>query len=393
MEVVFARQPFPTEVTATIMLCGPTQRSAEVTSWRKEALAHLSAAGFTGHVFVPENPDFSFNDWNKHFPYESQVGWEAEALNRADCILFWIPRDMETMPALTTNDEYGQWKSSGKVVLGTPPEADKVRYQRHYADKEKIPTYDSLQATCEAAVAKVMPGSLRRGGEAHIPQLVWNTPSFQSWYADLQGAGNRLDGGKVLWTFRVGPQKNFVFAWSLHADIHVAAEDRNKQNEFVLSRSDISSVLMYYIPPDATSVYDAEVVLVREFRSPVANSEGFVYELPGGSAHPNDDAKTLQNATKEVEEETGFTLDPSRVSPVGVRQVAATWSSHKAQLFTAKLTLEELHYFKGTSGQFFGDEGSTERCYPEVVLVRDLLDSDLCDWTTMGMILSAIVRG
>ena len=54
--------------------------------------------------------------------YEDQLTWEDDALNRADVILFWIPRDLHTLPGLTTNDEFGYWKGRdpARLILGTP---------------------------------------------------------------------------------------------------------------------------------------------------------------------------------------------------------------------------------------------------------------------------------
>jgi len=48
----------------------------------------------------------------------------------------------------------------------------------------------------------------------------------------------------VLYSFRPGLKK-FVFMWVLKADIYIASEDRHKTNEFVLSRPDISSILLW----------------------------------------------------------------------------------------------------------------------------------------------------
>lgn len=385
---VFARTQFPDNVTATIFLAGPTPRDPSVPSWRPEAIAMLDAAGFKGHVFVPEDEGFTFNDWDGEFPYEKQVEWEEEALNRADCILFWVPREMGTMPALTTNDEYGFWKNSGKIIFAAPPDAEKVRYQRHYAAKNSVPVFDSLEAACAAAVAKTAQGAEREGGECQVPLMVWNTTSFQSWYAALKEAGNRLDGARLLWSFRVGPKKDIVFSWVLHVNVFVASEQRRKVNEFVFARTDISSVVLFHRRDDA-DVGDAEVVLVAEFRSPVRNSQGMVIELPGGSAADSTE-KTLTVACSEVHEETGFVLDPSRLRPLGSRQLAATLCTHHAHTYVAELTSEEMQYFRDVKGKTFGDEASTERCYPQVFTIAEALASQSIDWSTLGMIYAAV---
>lgn len=154
MNIVFARQTLPSNVKS-IFLAGPTPRSKDTKSWRPEAINHLRALGYIGHIFVPEEPDFTFSDWQQNFPYDEQVGWEHQALEAASCVMFWVPRNMKDMPALTTNDEWGSYKTSGKVVFGAPTEAQHVRYQRWHAKRLNIPNFTTLKETCEAAIAHV----------------------------------------------------------------------------------------------------------------------------------------------------------------------------------------------------------------------------------------------
>ncbi|WZD42982.1 nucleoside 2-deoxyribosyltransferase domain-containing protein (plasmid) [Streptomyces sp. A144] len=55
--------------------------------------------------------------------YENQVDWETDACAGATAILFWIPRDMRTMPGMTTNVEFGLDVGTGRAVLGLPPDS------------------------------------------------------------------------------------------------------------------------------------------------------------------------------------------------------------------------------------------------------------------------------
>src|ERR1035437_1417850 len=128
--VYYGEQP-PQAFRKSIFLAGPTPRSKETPSWRPEALKLLEANSYDGVVFIPES-----RDGKRLGDYNTMVEWEETYLNMADCIPFWIPRNMKDMPALTTNDEWGVWKNSGKVILGTPDEAMHVRYQQHYRSEE-----------------------------------------------------------------------------------------------------------------------------------------------------------------------------------------------------------------------------------------------------------------
>ena len=109
----------------SIFLAGPTPRSMDVDTWRNEATNILNELGFRGIVYVPEK---EFDD--RTFDYNNQVWWEREALHNATTIVFWIPREIKTMPGFTTNVEFGYWlsKNSDKVIYGRPDESQKNKY-------------------------------------------------------------------------------------------------------------------------------------------------------------------------------------------------------------------------------------------------------------------------
>jgi len=108
-----------------IFLAGPTPRKSDVVSWRPKAIEILKEAGFDGTVLIPER-----KDWSVQFDYTDQVQWERIGLELASTILFWVPRHMEDMPALTTNIEFGYWvaKSPERVLYGRPNDAPNNRY-------------------------------------------------------------------------------------------------------------------------------------------------------------------------------------------------------------------------------------------------------------------------
>src|SRR3989338_101164 len=191
MELVHTGERMPVRVTRSIFLAGPTPRSRDVASWRPEALRLLKERGFDGTVFVPEHrPDTNKLDYE----YGPTIDWEHAALDRADCILFWVPRDLKTLPAFTTNVEYGLHAASGKIVFGAPANAPKNGYLRYIAPKFVIPTTDSLEQAIDLALARIGQGAVRENGECEVPLLIWKEPSFQSWYQAQKMAGNRLDG-------------------------------------------------------------------------------------------------------------------------------------------------------------------------------------------------------
>lgn len=373
LKVVYAKEELPTEVVKSIMLCGPTPRDLEVPSWRPEALKLLEKLGYDGHVLVPEPRDGKFTG-----DYIDQVEWEDRSLQMADLIIFWIPRDMKTLPGLTTNIEWGLWADTGKCVLGTPTGAEHVRYLQWMAAKMKVPNYSTLEATLQEAVEKVGVGAFRKGGDAQVPLHVWSHPTFKEWLVSQKKVGNHIESARVLWTFRVGQQLEKVFSWCLHANVWIAAEKRFKMNEFVLARSDLSSCVMYR---------GDQIVLVREFRSPVRNDSGFVYDLPGGSS--NTKSNPLETIVHEIEEELGVKIDPSRIVKREPRQVVATLSAHVANLFSVELTEDEVSILANDSS-VHGVLEETERTYIEVLSLSDILEKSLVDWSTLGMIMSVV---
>ncbi|MBL8682427.1 MAG: NUDIX domain-containing protein [Myxococcales bacterium] len=382
MKVVYAQQAFPTEWTRSIFLAGPTPRSASVQSWRGEALALLRARGFDGVVFVPEDESGTFRG-----EYDDQVTWEREGLRMADVIVFWVARELETMPAFTTNVEFGHWISSGKCVLGHPERAPKTRYLAWLAGEHRAPVHHTLEATLDEAIARTRP-VLRAGGERAVPLLVWDTPAFQRWYAAQRAAGNRLDDANLLWHHRTR-FSNKVFAWILRVNVWIASEDRHKSSEWVMARTDASSVVLYR--RNGPDPMDADVLMVREFRAPVRNRNAMVLELPGGSSDDEDvDPATV--AADEAREETGISVDVSRLRSIGARQTFATLASHVVHGYAAELTDEELAHARAlVASRAVIDGKGTERTWVELRTAREIFSDTEADWTTVALVAKALL--
>jgi 8-oxo-dGTP pyrophosphatase MutT (NUDIX family) len=279
------------------------------------------------------------------------------------------------------------WHDSGRVVFGSPPGAEKNDYLLHYAAKDGVPVAGTLSGVIDAAMARIGPGAQRGGGEREVPLLIWRTDSFQRWYRAQAGAGNRLLGARLVWTFRTGPDRRIVVYWALHARVHVLAEDRVKGNEVVISRPDIAAVAMYRRGATAD---ETVVVLIREFRAPAATADGFVHELPGGAIDEPGGAE--MNAVRELAEETGLTIDPGRLRCHGSRQLAATVSAHGACLFSAEITDEELAWLRAAQHLPHGAAGGTERTYAEVTTFGQIRLARQVDWATLGMLAQVLAE-
>jgi len=381
MQVVYAQEDFPQSYSKSIFLAGPTPRSTDVQSWRPEVIKLLEGLGYDGVVFVPEQRSGPFEH------YDNQVKWEHQALNKADCILFWIPRDLETMPAFTTNVEFGMWYKSGKIVVGAPEDAPKNTYLKTIVKSENIKFINSLEDTVKAAIQLVGSGVYREGAETDVPLFIWNTPTFQHWYKAQKSVGNELRYADVQYIYKPAPKKDFVFLWILYVQVYIAAEDRIKDNELVLARTDMCCGVLYY---KGKTPIETKVILVKEFRSSVSNDECYVYEIPGGSSKTSEDDYTI--VQDEINEELGFVVNTDKLIDEGKRQVMSTFSAHKIHLYSYELSDDELKVIESQLNEVHGIEEDSERTYTVIKTLDEILNENLLDWVNIGQILSILYK-
>lgn len=126
MKIICSDQPIQDLLDLShhsIFLVGPTPRSRAVKSWRPDAIEILKELNYDGQVIVPERSVPA-----DHVDYDAQVEWEHFGLDYCINIAAWIPRDLVTMPAFTTNVEFGMYVDSSKLLYGRPDDAPKNRY-------------------------------------------------------------------------------------------------------------------------------------------------------------------------------------------------------------------------------------------------------------------------
>lgn len=156
MKVFYSDSPLNVDVNVhSIFLGGPTPRSANVLSWRPQALKILGELNYQGQVIVPERGlcDKRLTQAEFENLYLNQVEWENTGTESCSTLVFWIPRELETMPAFTTNVEFGRYVKSGKVMYGRPPEAPKNRYLDWlYSKFNTHPIYETLPELLKASI-------------------------------------------------------------------------------------------------------------------------------------------------------------------------------------------------------------------------------------------------
>lgn len=159
MEVRYSMENIDTD-KKIVFLAGPTMRVSDdfdglenQKSWRNEAIKMFEKLCNTIEsddlcLLIPE---FRDNQKPKGWSYGGQIDWELMGLEKADVILFWIPRNLETLPGFTTNIEFGEWMKSGKIVIGAPPESPKNDYIKYRCELLGIPFEHHLTLTVFSA--------------------------------------------------------------------------------------------------------------------------------------------------------------------------------------------------------------------------------------------------
>ncbi|WP_405506390.1 nucleoside 2-deoxyribosyltransferase domain-containing protein [Streptomyces cyaneofuscatus] len=155
VNLVMAREPLP--AGPSVFLAGPTpDKSNPVPSWRPTALQILSDQWVGPQALSALSPES--RNGQRADRYETQVDWETDARASADAILFWIPRDLKTMPGFTTNVEFGLDVGTGRAVLGIPddcPNPERNRYLAYVARRHGVPVCTTLADTVTAALSLI----------------------------------------------------------------------------------------------------------------------------------------------------------------------------------------------------------------------------------------------
>lgn len=146
-----------------------------------------------------------------------------------DVMLFWVPRNTTTMPGLNTNIEFGRNESSGRLVLGLPPDAVSVHYMRRAAETHGAPVQTTLRDTTRTAIEMIDGGADRAGSDRDVPLLIWRTEAFQRWRANLAGD---LQGARLLWAWSPGPDFS-LRAWTMHVRY---THDGSAADELLIAR-------------------------------------------------------------------------------------------------------------------------------------------------------------
>jgi len=147
MKEIFAHENPESDSEISIFLAGPSPRGKDDYNWREKALNYMREKNFSGDAYVPLP-----RDGNWLADYDAQVDWELKYLNKAKIIAFWMPRDLIYLPGFTSNVEFGMFLKSGKIVLGYPVNAERMRYLHYVANINNIPVFNTMEKTLDCAM-------------------------------------------------------------------------------------------------------------------------------------------------------------------------------------------------------------------------------------------------
>ena len=220
--------------------------------------------------------------------------------------------------------------------------------------------------------------------ETQVTKDVWTARHVQEWYHTIRESGHILEEIKdVEWVKRIGKFPLFV---AMHVAVRPSQENRVKDNETVIIRPSTSHVLVWSESPH-------RVLLIKEYRTTVMNTKGFVYELPGGSSF-KPDADPFEMAREELKEETGLDIAAERAQIIGIAQSAPTMIANRSFLVGIKLTKNEMDLVAQKNGEVHGNEKEGEKTYVRVTPLDEIMDADNdhFGWDLRGMIITGIKK-
>ena len=145
VQTVHYGEPFPASEPVLYFL-GPTWFPKTEIHWHNQGLAHLAKRRFRGTVALPTPRDGVWREEDE----DEQIQWQLLGQGIARVIIMWASRDSEV-----TKIEFGQWYSTGKLVMGLLSETPIASYMRKCAKLYDVPTAPILEEVINLGLAKL----------------------------------------------------------------------------------------------------------------------------------------------------------------------------------------------------------------------------------------------
>jgi len=153
----------------SVFLAGPSSHRR----WRPGAVSLLREGGYTGCIVIPEFRSGVFDKSRfddgeaSTIPGMSRssqkiMEWETTCIDNAAVLLIWMPytdfSDERQWTGLSTRGEAARAIATRRngLVLGMPPDAFRSGQDRYHAHKAGFVIYPTLEATCAAALRRLL---------------------------------------------------------------------------------------------------------------------------------------------------------------------------------------------------------------------------------------------
>ncbi|MER6011518.1 hypothetical protein [Streptomyces bluensis] len=367
--VVYAGEIFPTEWHAAVLLAADGD-----TSWHKEVVEALreSQRSFGRLVvLIPRLPDGSA-------PSAEQEQWVSNALAWADEIIAADPGLPDEPPRLAPNTPADGRDHDGRLIV-FPDSLSEAAWARQHA----VIAEDAVTAA-RTAQQRIGRGIRRKGGERGVPLLVAQTSGFAEWKIHLAQHGKRLADARVAWAHRDGGNDRAA-RWAVYARIE--DQELRTTHEVITGHTTRLSVVLYR--PRAAWA-DSEIVLVHDDTSILNATPGPAQQQP--LRLPTMDIGLIRTgdaggwAQTVLNVEVGLNVEADRLRSQWARNdTSLTASAH--YVVSLEITEDELTSLR-TDTSTSELPGPTAR--HDIRTLAELLTTPITDWTTLGIITSAV---
>ncbi len=153
MRDLYLEDRIPDPLGPSILLVGPTPNRPRDQGWRMEALNLIDATDVRVTVLCPEY----FRTPAGKGSYEDQLDWEDEALASATVLLFFFPRETDSMLGLDATLYWGRYSRATpeRCVLGAPDWAVHTRLLARDCERYHISFASTLAVTVANALVRL----------------------------------------------------------------------------------------------------------------------------------------------------------------------------------------------------------------------------------------------
>jgi len=366
--VVHAGEPLPTAWTACVLLAAPDASAP----WHDEAVELLRERWRkgTGRLVVlsarsPRSGQLS----------TAQLNWVEKTAAWADEILALEAADAEALPVLTPGRRLDVRDHGPRLTIAAAGGGDGTA--PGWARQHGVAVLPSLPDAVEAALARIGRGHNRTAGNRQVPLLVARSDAYSTWCWERLEAGSVLEEARVEWIHRADEDADEGISWWV-LRVRLRHRDRSTSQDVVLAHPGLLSVVVYRRAEPWT---DTQVVLVPSGAAARGKTREFL-RLPTIVHHRSRGGGVSSHAWPLLVSELDLLVEPDRLQSKAFRNDSPLISAKRSVL---GLPLNEREFDALAARLEEAPAGG-----PEVYRLADLMADPVCDWATLGAIMSTV---